>query len=135
MQDNNEKDLNLRVFYNSACPVCKAGINKQKKKIDKASVTGKEIQWKDVHANNNLIYDLDGDISLNFVRKRLHVIDANGEVQVGIDAFIALWRISPGERWKAKFFETPVIHGLSALIYNSFAFFLFHWNRTRGSWS
>jgi predicted DCC family thiol-disulfide oxidoreductase YuxK len=68
------------------------------------------------------------------VRKRLHLVDQNGELKVGIDAFIVLWKISESGQWKARFFSFPIIHGLSSLCYNSFAWLLYRWNRLVNHW-
>ena len=35
-----------KVYFNSACPVCRAGIEQQREKIGDAA----EIDWVDVHA-------------------------------------------------------------------------------------
>ena len=78
---NNEPTI--RVFFNSACPVCNAGINSQKNKTIRWGV-----EWKDVHLNNELVQDLAAE--LEFVRERLHVIDENGDLQVGYNAFIVI---------------------------------------------
>ena len=123
----------LSVFYNSACPVCNAGIELQKHRM-----TGCAVQWNDVHKNNELISQLTEtrrtDEDLDFIRKRLHVKDSTGKIQVGIDAFITLWRISPGEHWKARFLSLPVIHSLATVFYNVFSLFLFHWNKYERHW-
>ena len=121
------------VFYNSACLVCNAGIEFQKHRMSTCA-----IQWNDVHNNNEVISQLNKKgktkTSLDFIRKRLHVRDTKGDIQVGLDAFITLWEISPGEHWKASIFSFPVIHGLASVFYNSFAFTLFHWNKYERHW-
>ena len=124
----------ISVFYNSACPVCNAGINEQKKRFNTAGVNVRKVQWNDVHTNNKVISQLNDDVDLSFIRERLHVIDTTGEVQVGIDAFITLWNISPSEKWKANILQKPVIHSLAITFYNIFASLLFRWNRLRGNW-
>ena len=37
-----------QVFYNSACPVCKAGIDAQRADMQACSI---DAEWIDVHAN------------------------------------------------------------------------------------
>ncbi len=117
----------LKVYYNSACPVCDAGINAQKNKSSNCA-----IEWNDVHQNNEIAQDVSGD--LEFVRERLHIIDENNELVVGIEAFIALWKNSPGEQWKATLLSLPVVRPLANMAYNGFARLLYKWNRRRGSW-
>ena len=36
-----------KVYYNSACPVCKAGIEKQRDVMERDGVDG--VEWVDVH--------------------------------------------------------------------------------------
>ena len=122
--DNSSK---VKVYYNSACPVCKAGIEGQ---MEQSSTC--EVQWNDVHKNNQLVSEVDAD--LEFVRERLHVVDEHGNLQVGLDAFLAIWRNSPQERWKARLLGLPVIRQVGRLGYNLFAFALYHWNRSQKHW-
>lgn len=117
----------MKVYYNSACPVCKAGIQGQ---MDKDSVC--DIQWLDVHQDNDLVSELGSE--LEFVRERLHVVDENGKLQVGFNAFLAIWRNSPNETWIAKLFELPLLKQLSHFAYNAFAASLYRWNKAKKHW-
>lgn len=117
----------MKVYYNSACPVCKAGIEGQ---MEKGSAC--EIQWNDIHENNELVSRVNAD--LEFVRERLHVVDEHGNLQVGFDAFLAIWRNSPTETWKAGLFGLPVIRQLCRVAYNLFAAALYKWNKAKKRW-
>ncbi|MFI2810675.1 DUF393 domain-containing protein [Microbulbifer sp. JSM ZJ756] len=117
----------IRVYYNSACPVCRAGIGHQKRRM-----AGCPVDWEDVHLDHDRVRDLGAD--LEFVRERLHVIDENGDLQVGLGAFIAIWRNAPGEAWKARLASLPLLRPLLGLSYNGFARLLYHWNRARNHW-
>jgi len=121
------RDPGMKVYYNSACPVCKAGIESQKGKSSSC-----EIQWADVHEDNELVSEIHAD--LEFVRERLHVVDERQEVHAGFDAFLAIWKNSPTERWKARIFGLPVIKQLCRIAYNLFAAALYRWNRSKGHW-
>lgn len=121
------KNAILKVYYNSACPVCNAGITSQKQKSSDCGV-----EWKDVHVDPSLAQELGA--SLEFIRERLHVVDENGGLQVGISAFIVIWRHSPGERWKARFFGLPGVMQLAGVAYNMFAYVLYCWNRRMKHW-
>jgi len=127
MNDSEPKRDSVKVYYNSACPVCNAGVTYQKNHMKAC-----DIEWADVHVDRNIIDELDAD--LDFIRERLHVKDDEGNVCVGIDAFIALWELSPGEHWKASIFKTPFIHGVADVSYNALARYLTRWNRLRGNW-
>lgn len=129
MNNKNSEDKVVSVFYNSACPVCNAGINYQKKRMSGNTLNNSKIIWNDVHFNNQFIKQLSPNTELDYVRERLHVKDASGEVLVGIDTFIALWKLSPGESWKANVISSPLIYDLAVIFYNVFAFCLFRWNR------
>jgi hypothetical protein len=38
-----------KVYYNSACPVCSAGIKDQRRRMEACGI--EDIEWVDVHAN------------------------------------------------------------------------------------
>lgn len=120
-------DDKIQVYYNSACPVCRAGIENQKGKMQDC-----EVAWKDVHTDHKLITEIDSD--LEFVRERLHVVDENGDLQVGFAAFIAIWRNSPREKWKSMLLGLPIIKQLGRTGYNIFAALLYKWNRSKKHW-
>ena len=117
----------IEVYYNSACPVCDAGIAAQKDKMQACSVN-----WQDVHCNPSFVDDINSE--LEFVRKRLHLVTTDGKLLVGFDAFLELWRHSPKEHWKAVFFGLPVIRQISAVSYNIFAAALYKWNKAKKHW-
>lgn len=117
----------LKVYYNSACPVCKAGIESQKGKSSQC-----EIQWQDVHQDESLVQEVNAE--LEFVRERLHVVDADGRLQVGFEAFLTIWRNSPRETWKAKLFSLPGLRQFGNFAYKLFARLLYRWNRAKKHW-
>ncbi|MXS85864.1 DUF393 domain-containing protein [Nitrosomonas sp. HPC101] len=119
----------IKVYYNSACPVCKAGIERQMKKGSNCA-----IQWNDVHKNNGLVAEIDSGPDLEFVRERLHVVDENGNVWTGFDAFLVIWRNSPGEAWKSAVLGQPGIRHACRAVYNIFAAALYRWNRSENHW-
>lgn len=123
----NEDEGRIKVYYNSACPVCRAGIEGQKDKS-----TACEIEWADVHADNQAVEEIGEE--LEYVRERLHLVDEQGIKHMGVDAFIVLWRHSPQERWKARLLSLPLIHGLAQLGYKAFARLLYLWNRSKRHW-
>lgn len=124
MSDDNKP---IDVYYNSACPVCRAGIASQMDKMD-----GCPVNWKDVHSNNAVVADIDAE--LEFVRERLHVVDANGNIKIGFDAFLEIWRHSPKERWLATFLGLPVLRQICGVFYTGFAIVLYKWNKAKRHW-
>ena len=93
---------------------------------------GCPVVWNDVHSDDNLVRELDSD--LEFVRERLHVVDASGELQIGFDAFLAIWRNSPTEGGKARLFGQPIVRHLCRISYNLLAVLLYHWNKCLKHW-
>jgi len=129
LQDTNGPQDTIRVFYNSACPVCDSGIKSQQRKTKTSDCT---VSYQDVHLDNQLVKQVNAPLA--FVRERLHVVDENQQVQVGLDAFITIWRHSPNERWKATLLGLPGIHGLGVIAYNGFARLLYRWNKKHKRW-
>ena len=103
----------MNVYYNSACPVCNAGIEGQKGKESTC-----DIQWNDIHKHNELAAEVSA--KLEFARERLHLVDEQGNLQVGFEAFLALWRNSPTETWKAKILSAPIIRQVCGVVYGPF---------------
>ena len=117
------------VYYNSACPVCDAGIRYQRRKLEERA---DGVDWIDVHADNDAASKVAS--SLEAVRERLHVVDEGGSIHVGSDAFAELWNETPGQQWLGRFARAPCIRSLSRWTYNGFARVLYWWNRACGRW-
>lgn len=120
----------IKVYYNSACPVCKAGIENQQCRM--GGQDGGDVEWIDIHLKPELASDAGSD--LETIRERLHVRDADGSVLVGADAFAALFQRTAGQKWMAKFLAVPGIHWLGQISYNGFARGLYLWNRAKKRW-
>ena len=112
----------LTVYYNSACPVCDAGIRGQRVRMQ-----GCAVEWIDVHADHTVVETIGADLAA--VRERLHVLRADGSLAIGADAFAELLAQTPRWRWCA-----PLVRGWLAPLYNAFARRLYAWNRRRGHW-
>jgi predicted DCC family thiol-disulfide oxidoreductase YuxK len=120
----------LKVYYNSACPVCKAGIEGEQCELRAQGV--ENVEWLDVHANPQLALDVGAD--LETVRERLHVVDADGKLRVGSDAFAALYGVGKRRRWLGRMLTMPGLRQLDTLAYNVFARLLYWWNRALRHW-
>ena len=121
----------LIVYYNTKCPVCDAGITQQRSKL-RALAKAHVVEWRDINLEPNALFRFGANIEA--VRKRLHAVDAQGQLLVGIDVAIAVWRLTPGQAWLATLFDLPVMHGIAALAYNGFAAMLYRWNRGKKHW-
>lgn len=124
------RNIPSKVYYNSACPVCNAGIKDQRRRMEACGI--KDIEWIDVHRCPEAVAEVDAP--LEAVRERLHVRGPDGRIDVGADAFIRLWSQTPGQRWLAAISRTPVLKRMMQVAYNAFARLLYRWNRSRGNW-
>ncbi|HET9446261.1 MAG TPA: DUF393 domain-containing protein [Steroidobacteraceae bacterium] len=119
----------VSVYYNSACPVCNAGIGAQRERMESCSV---DVEWIDIHRHPERLTEIGA--SQEFVRERLHVVDDAGVVRVGAAAFSALWSRTPRQKALARLIEAPGVRVLARWAYNVFAAGLYKWNRLRGRW-
>jgi predicted DCC family thiol-disulfide oxidoreductase YuxK len=121
----------LVVWYNTRCPVCDAGINRQRNKL-LAAVQAGSISFRDINEQPDALAAYGA--SLDDVRRRLHATDEDGRLIVGADVAIAVWRVTPGEGWLARLFGNPLMLPLTRFVYDRFADGLFAWNRRKGRW-
>ena len=120
-------ETKIRVYYNSACPVCEFGIEAQKLK---STVCG--VEFEDVHLDKAKVAELGAE--LESVRERLHVIDTEGQLRVGFEAFLVIWENSPTEQWKARVGKIVGLRWLLNQGYKLFARGLYLWNRALKHW-
>ncbi|RUT85923.1 DUF393 domain-containing protein [Mesorhizobium sp. M7A.T.Ca.TU.009.01.3.2] len=121
----------LTVWYNTRCPVCDAGISRQKRRLIEAVKAGR-IEFRDINLEPAALAG--HGASLDDIRRRLHATDAAGRLLVGADVAIAVWKVTPGEGWLAMVFGNPFILPLTRFAYDRFADLLYAWNRRKGRW-
>ncbi len=121
----------LTVWYNTRCPVCEAGIDRQRNKLIAAIETG-TIAFRDINLEPAALAA--HGAALEDIRRRLHATDAGGRLLVGADVAIAVWRLTPGEAWLAALFGNRLMRPLTRLVYDRFADLLYAWNRRKGRW-
>jgi predicted DCC family thiol-disulfide oxidoreductase YuxK len=121
----------LTVWYNTKCPVCNAGIDWQRSRLVRAARAG-VIEFRDINLEPDALARFGA--TLADVRRRLHGVDADGRLHVGIDCAIAIWRATPGDRWLAWLLGLLGIHQISSFGYDRFADLLYAWNRRKGYW-
>lgn len=121
----------LTVWYNTRCPVCDAGITRQKRRLIEAVSAG-QIEFRDINLEPAALAG--HGASLEDIRRRLHATDADGRLLVGADVAIAVWQITPGEGWLATLFGNRLTLPLTRLAYDRFADLLYAWNRRKGRW-
>lgn len=121
----------LTVWYNTRCPVCDAGVNRQKRRLIEAVKAGR-VEFRDINFEPEALSAFGA--SLEDIRRRLHATDADGRLLVGADVAIAVWRLTPGEGWLASLFGNPAALPLTRFAYDRFADLLYAWNRRKGRW-
>ena len=121
----------LTVWYNTRCPVCDAGIDRQRNKL-LAAVKAGTIAFRDINLEPNALAARGA--SLEDIRRRLHATDESGRLLAGADVAVAVWRLTPGERWLAALFGNPLMRPLTRFAYDRFADVLYAWNRRKGHW-
>jgi predicted DCC family thiol-disulfide oxidoreductase YuxK len=121
----------LTVWYNTRCPVCDAGINRQRNKL-LALVKAGAIAFRDINVEPDALAKYGA--SIEDVRRRLHATDEAGHLIVGADVAIAIWRLTPGERWIAALLGNPITRPITRFAYDRFADGLYAWNRRKGHW-
>ncbi|PBB32511.1 thiol-disulfide oxidoreductase [Mesorhizobium sp. WSM3868] len=121
----------LTVWYNTRCPVCDAGIKRQKRRLIEAVKSGR-VEFRDINFEPQALSAFGA--SLEDVRRRLHATDAEGKLLVGADVAIAVWRLTPGEGWLATLFGNPAVLRLTRFVYDRLADLLYAWNRRTGRW-
>jgi predicted DCC family thiol-disulfide oxidoreductase YuxK len=119
------------VWYNTRCPVCDAGIDRQRNKL-LALVKAGAIEFRDINLEPDALSPYGA--SLDDIRRRLHATDDVGRLLVGADVAIAVWRLTPGEGWLATLLGNPVTRPVTRFAYDRFADVLWAWNRRKGRW-
>ncbi len=121
----------LTIWHNSKCPVCEAGISRQRGRL-RAAVAAGEIEFRDINLEPEALKAYGA--SVDDVRRRLHAVDRTGALLVGADVVVAVWRATPGEAWLATLFGAPGAIWLTRLVYDRFADLLWAWNKRVGRW-
>jgi predicted DCC family thiol-disulfide oxidoreductase YuxK len=121
----------LVVWYNTRCPVCDAGIDRQRNKL-LAAVRAGDLSFKDINEQPDALITY--GVTLDDVRRRLHATDEAGRLIVGADVAIAVWQITPGEGWLALCLGNPLLLPVTRFVYDRFADVLFAWNRWKRHW-
>lgn len=121
----------LVVWYNTRCPVCDAGIRRQKRRLIEAVKAG-AIEFRDINLEPLALARF--GVSVDDIRRRLHATEDSGRLVVGADVMFAIWRRTPGEGRIAGLFGNPLTAPVTRFLYDRFADLLFAWNRRHGRW-
>ncbi|MDG1858113.1 MAG: DUF393 domain-containing protein [Emcibacteraceae bacterium] len=110
----------IKIFYDDRCSLCSREIDYYKRITPSA-----DIVWCGISQNINTLEK--NGISYLESLKNIHVINSEGKVYRGVDAFILIWRHIPGWRWFAKVVKLPLIYHLCRALYSIFT----HWRFNR----
>ena len=115
-----------KVLYNGACPVCRREIDHYRR-LD--GDQGSALAFADISKSGPELAGL--ELSDDEARRRLHVLETDGRLLVGIPAFAAIWDRLPRYRWLATISRLPILRRLLPRIYEPIAFGLYHWDKRR----
>lgn len=102
----------LAVFYDGACPVCRREID-----VYRNLAPVHPVEFCDVSQSSS---PLPADLTQEQALARFHVRHADGRIESGARAFIALWERLPYWRWLARVGRLPGIAALMELAYRGF---------------
>lgn len=119
----------LTVRYNTRCPVCDAGIDRQRNKLI-ALVRSGRVAFRDINDEPEALSAYGA--SVDDVRRRLHATDEEGHVIVGADVALLLWKLTPGEGWLATLLGSRLMRPATRFGYDRFADVLFAWSKRKG---
>ncbi len=105
----------MKVIYDDKCNIC----NKEIKYYKKLDI--KNTVWIGIHKDKNKL-DFSKISKENYLKK-MHVIDDNNDLKIGVDAFIALWEKQKYFKYLAIIVRTFPFKQFATLTYNIFAKF------------
>jgi predicted DCC family thiol-disulfide oxidoreductase YuxK len=121
----------LMVWYNTKCPVCNRGIERQNRRLMRAVRAG-AIEFHDINLKPDALVRFGA--GAEDVRRRLHGVDSEDRLYVGADCAIEIWRRTPGDFWLCRVLALPVLRQTARFGYDLFADLLYAWNRRKGRW-
>lgn len=106
--------MKLTVFFDGACYLCSAEIAHYRRIDPRGDLKFVDISQPGFEARAQGLDPVQ-------VNRHLHVRTAQGELHVGIEAFIAIWRVLPRYRTLAALARLPGIHFALKTGYAGFA--------------
>lgn len=106
----------LTVLYDGACPLCRREIG-----LYQDLTPRRPLEFRDISdAATPLPADLPAGLPRSELLARFHVQHADGRIESGARAFIALWERLPYWRWLARFGRLPGMASLMEVAYRGF---------------
>lgn len=102
-----------KIFYDGLCRVCSAEINTYRKMegasdIEFVDITSAEFDSKKENLDPHLVH------------QELHMKDENGQVHIGVEAFIVIWSKLPKLHWLSRLAQKKWMHSFLKLNYSAF---------------
>jgi predicted DCC family thiol-disulfide oxidoreductase YuxK len=109
----------ITVFYDGICGICRREIVYYKRIAPVGAFEWVDITVDKLSMENLGICYADG-------LKLLHAQDAQGNLNVGVDAFVLIWRQIPRWRILATIVSLPIIRTVANIVYRAFATWRFN---------
>jgi len=110
----------ITVFYDGKCGLCAKEINHYRK-IAADGI----FDWQDITQSTDALNK--AGIRLSEALKLLHAKDNSGQMHIGVDAFILIWKQMKRWRILAIIAALPIVKPIAHAAYNAFA----HWRFQR----
>lgn len=104
----------LTVYYDGACPLCRAEIDHYRRCRGAEAVAFVDVSARGAPAT------LGPDLTFEAALARFHVREVDGRLLSGAEAFARLWRVLPGWRWLGRLVATPLVLSLAEAAYRAF---------------
>jgi predicted DCC family thiol-disulfide oxidoreductase YuxK len=101
----------LTVLYDGSCPLCRREIGMYQR-----TEGGETVAWCDVSLPDAAQHGLTREAAM----ARFHVVDADGALKSGAEAFIALWLSLPRWRWLGRIASAPPLPWVLEGMYRAF---------------
>ena len=106
----------LTVLYDGACPLCRREIG-----LYRDLAPDRPLEFRDISSPASALpADLPAGLTQADLLARFHVQHADGRLESGARAFIALWERLPYWRWLARLGRLPGMASLMEVAYRGF---------------
>lgn len=108
----------IKVYFDGKCGLCSREITYYRK----IAPDGRFF-WVDIAHDPSPLQYL--NITQADALRRLHGLDEEGHLHIGVDAFVLIWRELTYWRWLGLIVSLPVVKQIADWAYNSFASYRF----------
>ena len=109
----------ITVYYDGKCNLCSKEINYYKKICDE-----NKFSWNDIANHPKELKKI--KVTQSEALMYLHAMDKNGNLHVGVDAFILIWKNLRFWKYLSYIISLPIVKQVANLFYKSFAKYRFY---------